>query len=263
VFQRLLQDFADRFTLETATAVVSIDYEKDESFPYHVTTQRGVILANQVIHCTNGFAGHLLPKLVGAIYPSRGTMSAQKPHLSFPNLGGEASWTHFSKASFDPETGVFGTGLYYTQQNEHTGEIFIGGERQKVTDLLSSDDSIVSSEARESLSTILPRVFKGVEPIGEQRIWSGIMGFTSDGLPLVGKLPAEVTERDGDGEWIAAGFNGHGMDKCWLSGETVARMVLGKDTSGFPNAFLLSRERLARSGAEQSVDGFMSMLASA
>lgn len=256
----MLHEYGERFTLETSTAAKSIDYRNGEPFPYHITTSRGVIRANKVIHCTNGFAGHVLPNLIGTIYPSRGTMSSQKPGPSFPNLGALASWTHFSKATYDSETGVFGTGLYYAQQNEHTGDIFIGGERQRVADLLSSDDSLVASEARESLCAILPKIFRAVEPVGEQRVWSGIMGFTSDGLPLVGKLPSEITRRDGDGEWIAAGFNGHGMDKCWLTGEAVARMVLGKESSEFPDAFLLTSERLDRCGADQSADGFMSML---
>ena len=93
------------------------------------------------------------------------------------------------------------------------------------------------------------------------KVWSGILGFTSDGLPLVGRVPRELSNRDGDGEWIAAGFNGHGMDKCWLSGEAVARMALGKDTPDFPDAFLLTRERRDRLGVDQSVEAFMSMLA--
>lgn len=260
IFQKLLLEYPSRFTIETTTPAVSIAYRDKEDFPYHVTTRRGPIRANKIIHCTNGFSGHLLPKLVGTIYPSRGTMSAQKPGASFPNIGDKVSWTHFSKPSFDEETEIFSTGLYYAQQNTKTGEIFIGGERQRVTNLLSSDDSIVASEAAESLRAVLPKIFKDVEPIGHQKVWSGIMGFTSDELPLVGQVPREVSTREGDGEWIAAGFNGHGMDKCWLSGEAVARMAMGKEAPDFPDAFLLTRERLDRMGVDQSVDAFMSML---
>jgi glycine/D-amino acid oxidase-like deaminating enzyme len=75
--------------------------------------------------------------------------------------------------------------------------------------------------------------------------WSGIMGFTSDSLPLVGKLPRSVTLRDGDGEWIAAGYNGGGMCLCWRTGEALANMIYGQDVSNwFPGAFEVTDERL-------------------
>jgi glycine/D-amino acid oxidase-like deaminating enzyme len=65
-------------------------------------------------------------------------------------------------------------------------------------------------------------------------------------MPLVGKLPGQLTGRDGDGEWIAAGFNGGGMCMCWRVGEAVAAMVNGGDPpSWLPDALLLSSERLA------------------
>jgi len=38
-----------------------------------------------------------------------------------------------------------------------------------------------------------------------ERRWAGIMGFTADGLPLVGTLP------DMPSVGFAVGFNGHGL----------------------------------------------------
>lgn len=71
------------------------------------------------------------------------------------------------------------------------------------------------------------------------------MGFTADGLPLVGNLTGEYTGRTGSNEWIAAGFNGHGMDKCWLTGQALAAMVLGEDAPlWFPTSYLVGEERL-------------------
>jgi hypothetical protein len=43
--------------------------------------------------------------------------------------------------------------------------------------------------------------------------------MTADRLPIVGDLPASVTEREvKGGEWVAAGSNGYGMCQAWLSG---------------------------------------------
>ena len=127
-------------------------------------------------------------------------------------------------------------------------------------DLLSSDDSVIAREARESLCNVLPRIYDAdVAPVGEQKVWSGILGFTSDGLPLVGHLTEDLTGRAGDGEWIAAGFNGHGMDKCWLTGEAVAKMAIGgKRPEGFPRAFMVSPERCGMMGAEQALEVLLS-----
>lgn len=75
--------------------------------------------------------------------------------------------------------------------------------------------------------------------------WSGIIGATPDGFPFVGNVPLSISERAGDGEWIAAGFNGYGMSQCWSCGEANARMALGEPLpEWFPTVCLMSEERL-------------------
>lgn len=71
------------------------------------------------------------------------------------------------------------------------------------------------------------------------------MGFSSDGLPLVGQLSPALTGRLGKGEWIAAAFNGYGMANCLLCGEALALMMLGeKGDDWLPGAYELSEDRL-------------------
>ncbi|KAL6404340.1 putative oxidoreductase ordL [Ilyonectria robusta] len=242
VLRYLLRDYPDRFSLETNTPATSIVCNGEG---YVIETPRGSIKAKKVIHCTNGHATHLLPQLTGRLYPLRGTMSVHSPGPAFPQLGSVYSWTQMQKHEYDPETGRLSPGLYYAQQNAHTGDIWIGGENQSLETMLSSDDSVISDQATENLSSIIPRVFVDTEGTEMKKIWSGIMGFTADGLPFIGKLGPAVTDRTGDGEWIAAGFNGHGMDKAWLSGEAVARMVLGEEVPDWlPAAYLLDEKRL-------------------
>lgn len=89
---------------------------------------------------------------------------------------------------------------------------------------ISADDSVVGRHSVTHLQTVLPRFFgKSVDaPWRLVSSWSGIMGYSADGLPLVGRLPSALTGRTGEGEWIAAAFNGYGMANCLMSGERLA-----------------------------------------
>ena len=177
-------------------------------------------------------------------------MSTQQAPKLFGRHGTEQAWSFSNPPSFDPQTGVLEAGLYYSNQNPKTGDIFIGGEKVPIDELIASDDSYVNELSKENISTVLPRFFaKGwteSEKPEIRKVWSGIMGFTADHLPLVGKLPVSVTGRGEEGgEWIAAGFNGYGMPQCWSSGEAVAKMMLGEDVSDFlPKSYVASEKRL-------------------
>lgn len=102
--------------------------------------------------------------------------------------------------------------------------------------------------------------------------WTGVMGFTGDLLPLVGKVPSGVASGDegkdedgkaeeekGEGEeWIAAGFNGYGMVNCWGSGKALVSMILNQSPpESFPHSYILTKERLAKMRAEAVVEGLL------
>ncbi|KAF7555402.1 hypothetical protein G7Z17_g2252 [Cylindrodendrum hubeiense] len=261
--KRLLDAHKGRFTLETSTPVTSITHNEDASEyepGYLLHTPRGIVSARKVIHCTNGYLSHLIPSLTGKLYPLRGTMSVQDPGSSFPKLGHLYSWTKMHAGSYDPETRCLTTGLYYAQQNANTGEIFIGGESQEVENLLTSNDSAVAASASRHISSIVPEIYLDADDAKTKKVWSGIMGFTADGLPMAGNLSRLSTGRTGSGEWIAAGFNGHGMDKCWLTGQAVAKMALGEAVpSWFPESFLISEERLKACTVDVAAAGIVGL----
>ncbi|RSL66687.1 hypothetical protein CEP53_003282 [Fusarium sp. AF-6] len=264
ILQRhLLDGNKDRFSIETNTPVLSISHEENTSQndpSYVLQTPRGTIRAHKIIHCTNGYSSNLLPSLTGSLYPLRGTVSVQDPGLSFPRLGHQYSWTKMHTGYYDPETRRLTTGLYYAQQNAKTGEIVVGGESQEIENLLTSDDSEVAASARDHICAMVPKIYLDADNAKAKKVWSGIMGFTADGFPMIGNLSRATTGRTGTEEWIAAGFNGHGMDKCWLSGQAVARMALGEEVpSWLPSSFLISEERLGLCTLEAAADGIVSM----
>lgn len=254
IFDRMLQQYEGHFSIETETPVTSVEHDAstDSEHPYILSTPRGTIRASKVIHCSNGWTGHLVPKLRGKIFPLRGTMSTQQAGSNLPHEGGKTSWSTIDKPKYDAKDETFSYGLYYITQNPATGDVFIGGERQKMNEILCSDDSTISEISRETLEGILPTIFeKGWlkdEKPHVRKLWSGVMGFTPDHIPWVGGIPANVTGRKGDGEYIAAGFNGYGMPLCWGCGEAVAKMLLGKEdevNEWLPASFVISPKRLA------------------
>lgn len=139
-------------------------------------------------------------------------------------------------------------------QSGQSGEIFLGGGLGQaylhgLHEIGNNRDNSNSALALAHLSGIINAIWDddNRESASSYVIaaWTGIMGFTADSLPLVGLLPQEATSRAGQGEWIAAGFNGYGMANSWLCGKYIANQVLGnKDDGILPRSYLASVERL-------------------
>ena len=67
------------------------------------------------------------------------------------------------------------------------------------------------------------------------------MGYSSDSLPHVGHVPGKP------GQFITAGFTGHGMPLAWLSGKGVESMIsdgIAFAESGVPKIFQTTQARL-------------------
>lgn len=67
------------------------------------------------------------------------------------------------------------------------------------------------------------------------------MGYSADSLPHIGDIPGKP------GQYIAAGFNGHGMPVVFLCGKAIAQMVqesVSFQETGLPRLFETSAARL-------------------
>ncbi|KAL4904650.1 hypothetical protein BDW74DRAFT_178743 [Aspergillus multicolor] len=251
LFDALLVEYPDRLTIETNTPVMQVTYDPDADagHPYIFHTSRGTVRAAQVAHCTNGYTGHLLPRLRGILYPLKGTMTVQEARTPFnSSTKPSASWAIHYKPTRDGKTGTYADGLIYGMQSPSTGTYLFGGEKSPLDSQLSADDTDAAHSQttvqflRESLANLFGQQETEYHVITS---WSGIMGFSADTLPLVGRLPEDLSGRAGNGEWIAAAYNGYGMPAAWLVGETLGLMMVGNERrEDLPEAYLLTEDRV-------------------
>lgn len=284
IYNSLLAEFPQNFSIETGTVVQEIKAANDPSRPFILKTSRGDIKASQVIHATDASTANLVPGLVGKIFPVRGHMSAQRPGKSFPNYNGSLSWSIVDSKDYEyisqrpglPDA-VDGLGA----------EMMIGGGTShgssgSIGEVGQWSDGEISHPTASYLTGVLPVSFKkefwGEDADGSRvkELWTGSMGYTLDMMPYIGRLSPSLTQRPaktlaakshaanvgpGPSEWISAGFNGSGMVLTWLSGVATGLMVLGRENvksegqywkpdgivqDWLPDQFVCSPERVSR-----------------
>jgi sarcosine oxidase subunit beta len=172
----------------------------------------GVVVDGETIHAadivlaTNAWTPQLLPELPdGALVPARGQILVTQP---LPPLLACPFGTNFDKE--------------YGRQTPG-GQIVCGGYRR-----LDVDEGLGTYREEVTLPVLagIARCLSDLFPVlrGKARVvraWSGIMGFTADGLPLIGRYePAP-------GLTIAAGFNGGGFSWGAIVGKIIAGLLSG------------------------------------
>jgi len=212
--------------IQTQTRVLSI-IESEEG--YKITTQRGLISTRIIVYATNAYTSSILPQLEGIITPVRGQVIATSP---LPSLAA-------TSIIFDEE-------YEYLIQRRKDGRIIFGGMRWKSKEVNIIDDTTINYDISISLREYLIEIFKlSNDSFTVDWEWTGIMGFTPDMFPLIGPLfdykNRELTTFHNTklkcGQYIAAGYSGHGMTLCFGVGRDIARMITGNLT---PEHFIQS-----------------------
>ncbi|EJD48063.1 FAD dependent oxidoreductase [Auricularia subglabra TFB-10046 SS5] len=205
--------------LHTRTPVTSITRSGSG---WSVQTPRGAVRTTYVLHATNGYAGHLLPQLTGpsGIVPVRGQVIATR-----------ASGPLVSKESY---TGNDGFEYWFPRPTSSANEaplVVLGGGREvgKNYEMYVTDDAHVDGTVgdvlRKFLPSVCPRSFERAKKPDME--WTGIMGFTRTGDPFVGPILAEGGKREQyAGQYISAGYTGHGMTRAASCAEAVSGMII-------------------------------------
>jgi len=180
-----------------------------------------MIEADDVVLCTNAYTPLILPDLPkGALVPARGQIMVTQ---ALPELIPHTFGTNFEKE--------------YGRQTAD-GKILCGGFRRLDQDEgLGHYEERVSPAVLSGIASCLSTLFPRLKTVRIVRCWAGIMGFTADGMPLLGRAAFAP------GLSIAAGFNGGGFSWASITGQIMADLLTGKppkfDLSFFrPERFL-------------------------
>ncbi|KAG5922581.1 hypothetical protein E4U42_005433 [Claviceps africana] len=254
VLESLLRDYpASRYNLQTNTPVEHLQHAPGDGWIVH--TSRGQIVARDVLLACNGYTSYLLPKMTGVLTPIRGQIAGLVPPGGYVPLEHTHVWM---RDNGDDD---------YLIQRDEDGILILGGERLGAPGAEEGvwDDGQVNSTIGEKLRGGLRNTVKlrgpGQEEDKETQLhakyeWTGIMGYSKDRNPWVGRVPVALggkkDDDDDDGRgrghlWISAGYSGHGMPSAARCGMRVANMMLGKaETFDMPDEYIASEERVRR-----------------
>jgi glycine/D-amino acid oxidase-like deaminating enzyme len=196
----------------TNTSVLAVERDGSQLI---VKTDRGLIRADSVVYATNAWTHHLIPELENVIVPVRGQVLVTEPA---PPL-----WPFGLVTNRGYE--------YFTQRPDN--RIVLGGMRWKSTteELNNEDDSVLHPAVSAGLHEFLPIHFPALMDTKVEQEWTGIMAWTPDLNPLIGPLPNRP------GEYIAAGYSGHGMPMTFRAGKLIAELIADKQPEYLLEAF--------------------------
>ena len=195
--------------LQTRTTVTAI--HGASSGHWKVLTPNKELKAQKVIHATNGYSSYLLPELIGRLVPLKGHVAAIPPSSRFESRPLDKTMAVIWDSDYD----------YLIQRQAKGKHVIVGGRdlahpKGVIGPLGDSDDSVINEDIATALKEFPKAHFEGwssvadreagVEPPHETVAWTGIMGISKDGLPFLGELPGKR------GQFIAAGYNGHGKE---------------------------------------------------
>ncbi len=171
-----------------------------------VRTADFAVHAQHVLVCTNAYASLLLPGFDELVKPRRGQMLALAPQ------GRTLAASYYCNDGSE----------YFRQAAD--GTIVVGGCRTYFADEeVGFEDRTTSSvqAALESFARAMLGYGEGSLPITAR--WAGTMGFSPDGLPLIGPTGAASSP------WFCGGFTGHGMSMGYQAAhEAVDAMLEGR-----------------------------------
>ncbi|ORY65554.1 FAD dependent oxidoreductase [Pseudomassariella vexata] len=226
--------------LQTHTPVSSVSPTADKDGFFTVSTKtRGSLRAQKVVYATNAYTSALLPEFTSKIVPVRGICS----HIAVPATSKKPAPT--LQTSYILRWGNY---EYEYLIPRLDGSIVVGGGRSRYYHDKASwydnvnDDKLIEA-AKPHFDGYMQRVFHGWEDSGAEatNVWTGIMGYSSDGLPHVGTVPGRQNQ------FIIAGFTGHGMPQVFLSSKGIAKMVVSGasfKSTGIPRVYQASKARL-------------------
>lgn len=167
-----------------------------------IETPIRTIRCRRVILALNAYLPQLLPDLSHLVKPVRAQMLATAPMST--------RWLQVPAYSHE--------GFYYIRQRTD-GTVLLGGARHLHMAEERGYADHTTPALQNDLEAFLTGHFPQTNGLAIEQRWSGVMGFSPDGLPVVGEVP------ELPGSYFATGFTGHGMGYGFRFGRLLAEMT--------------------------------------
>lgn len=226
--------------------VISANDSSSSAVRWDVRTPRGTVTAETVVHCTNAYSSYLLPELSSFVTPNCAQAHSFVPTFS---LSGANALTSTMSLRYSLHH------FFSLIQRRGDGTVIFGVSRgnpewtsETRSGIVSFDDTHYNTEIAATSEREYCKLFpepKGVvtrHGEGGEHYWSGIIAMTPDSVPMVGAVKGKP------GQWICAGFNGHGMARIFTCAPGLVKLMNGEgwQATGLPECFEFSQERLRR-----------------
>jgi len=197
-------------------AVYYIEQTADDRVSVHTTNY--IFHANHVLLCTNAYSDQVHSYFAGKVVPTRAQVLVTEP-LPQPLL----DVCGYSDYGY----------MYYRMTFDN--RLLVGGGRKQNKPL---ENDTLEDRTNAPVQTVLDEYCRNhfPEAVNEDgsvkvaRRWAGIMGFSVDGLPLVGTLPALPNVG------FVVGFTGHGLAMGAGCAERAVQKVLHGSHAGAVDA---------------------------
>ncbi|KAM3420079.1 hypothetical protein BST61_g3384 [Cercospora zeina] len=211
---------AGNFNLQANTPAQSVS-ERDADGWITVTTDRGSIRTRSVVHSTNRWASHLLPEFNKLVFGEKCAMGSIKAPQGFIQNTGAQHWDA-------------AVNNYHLQLPPPYNTIVFGGGRQflvhKPEECLLNDEEDKQVPGFADFVKTWPasdvKDWPGPDPAELDRdadeggVWTGVIAGSIDSFPFVGPVPGR------EGQFMAAGFAGHGMPRILGATAHITPLVL-------------------------------------
>ena len=208
----------------TGTEVTAIDQDADGT--YRLTCDAKTLMARHLVVAAGAWCGPV-GEMLGVripVVPVRGQMWATEPlpPRVFHSLSGVESYSHWSAdaggtANLPPElTHVGGrrTTRHLYGRQTCDGEIVFGGDRQAI-----GYDRSVDAGGIENNFAHTAEVLPFLHELAITRTWSGLMPFSLDGRPIIGKIPQR------ENLYVVTGLASSGFGRGPMAGKLVADYI--------------------------------------
>jgi len=193
-----------------------IDIKEYESNSIQIITEQGSVDCSMAIVSANAYTSQILNSFSELIFPFQGQAFVTDPIPT--RLFNEVIYANF--------------GFEYWRQLKD-GRLMVGGFREKDPKKGEGFSTEINIELIHGLYDYFNQLFPQAGQPSISHYWAGTMGFSQDGLPIVGNTHMPHC-------FVCGGFTGHGLGFASAIGELTANLIVnGKADDS--NLFHISR----------------------